>query len=65
MSLAASKSSVSGTEYLRHAASNLLTVPGLSPSECSAAKQQSSCSCICTVARSTSCLANWGRWSCA
>eukprot|EP00965_Chrysotila_dentata_P176763 5838149-Pleurochrysis_carterae.AAC.1 len=30
-----------------------VTVPGLSPSECSAARQPSSCSCMCAVAAST------------
>eukprot|EP00965_Chrysotila_dentata_P017823 593143-Pleurochrysis_carterae.AAC.2 len=48
------KSSVSGTQYLRHAASSLLTVFGLSPSDCSAARQPLSCSCMWAVAGATS-----------
>eukprot|EP00965_Chrysotila_dentata_P147736 4876733-Pleurochrysis_carterae.AAC.2 len=51
--LATPKSSVRGTQYRRHAASSFLTVPGLSPRECSAARQPSSCSCMCAVASQT------------
>eukprot|EP00965_Chrysotila_dentata_P017812 592805-Pleurochrysis_carterae.AAC.1 len=47
--LATPRSSVNGTQYLRQAASSFLTVPGLSPSAWSAARQLSSCSCICAV----------------
>eukprot|EP00965_Chrysotila_dentata_P104060 3436525-Pleurochrysis_carterae.AAC.2 len=48
------RSSVSGTHYLRHAASSFLPVFGLSPSDCSAARQPSSCSCMWALAGGTS-----------
>eukprot|EP00965_Chrysotila_dentata_P071746 2370108-Pleurochrysis_carterae.AAC.2 len=47
------KSSVSGTQYLRQAASSYLTVFGLSPSDCSATRQPSSCLCMWAVAGAT------------
>ena len=61
--MATPRSSVSGTQYLRHAASSFLTVFGLSPSAWSAERQPSSCSCTRAVSAGRSCSGNWGKCS--